>query len=83
MKLSDWLAREGKDLNTLAAELGAPYYTARRVLRHERMPDKGLMKKIVELTGGEVTANDFYELATPATKPASKTAKRKTSRRPK
>ncbi len=76
MKLSDWLAREGKDLNTLAAELGAPYYTTRRVLRHERMPDKALMRRIVKVTDGEVTANDFYELETPA-----KPAKRKSAGR--
>ncbi len=76
MKLSEWIAREGKDLNSLALELGAPYYTTRRVLRHERMPDKALMQRIVTLTAGEVTANDFYEVATPA-----KPAKRKSAGR--
>lgn len=65
MKLAEWLAAQGadKDSRWLADELEVPYHTVRRLIRNERKPDDDTMRKIVVRTGGQVTANDFYELA--------------------
>lgn len=67
MKLETWRARENLSVIQLAELLGIdgqnPYRTVQRYLTDERIPDRGMMRKIAEITSGNVTGDDFPERA--------------------
>lgn len=62
MKLDEWMERTGKRASEIAAALGCSVETVRRYANGLRIPDRNAMPAIVSFTGGEVTANDFYDL---------------------
>lgn len=61
MKLSEW--RKAKDLKPVdvAALIGCTTVALGRYERG-RVPEPGKLQKIIEVTGGAVTANDFFEV---------------------
>lgn len=62
MTLADYLAREKIVDADFATRIGVERSTVTR-LRAGQIPKPDVMRKIVEQTGGEVTANDFYRVA--------------------
>lgn len=66
MKLPEWRILEKLTLAEAAGRIGV---TAVAFGRYERgrVPDPARLQKIIEVTGGKVTANDFF--AIPASSP--------------
>jgi transcriptional regulator with XRE-family HTH domain len=60
MKLDTYMKANSLDAISLAAEIGVGAEAVRTWLRGERIPRADQMRRIVEITGGAVTANDFY-----------------------
>lgn len=66
MKLADWMYKHGMTPSRLRRLLGiSSRSTIPRYLTGKRRPSKTLLKKIEELTNGEVTEDDFLD-PTPA-----------------
>ena len=63
MTLKDWLDQRERKAPWLARRLNIGAWTARRILSGARLPDVPTMRAIAALTRGEVTANDFYGIA--------------------
>lgn len=67
MRLGDWLRKEGRTHKRFAHELGCWRSQVERWAveptnpRHA-VPRPATMIRIFEITGGEVTPNDFYDL---------------------
>jgi transcriptional regulator with XRE-family HTH domain len=63
MRLAEYLTRERKAVDEFAVEVGVDPASVRRYLRGERRPRGAVMQRIIEVTGGSVTPNDFWQLA--------------------
>jgi hypothetical protein len=62
MKLADHLKRVGKSPEAFAPEIPTTGQTIRRWLSGECVPRPETMRRIFDVTGGAVTADDFYGL---------------------
>lgn len=60
MKLNYFLKKSKISHAEMAEILGVQLATVYRYAEGDRIPRKHIMKKLVEFTGGQVTANDFY-----------------------
>ncbi|WP_374634006.1 helix-turn-helix domain-containing protein [Ferrovibrio sp.] len=60
MKLVEWLKRNGKKPEAIAAVIGLSQPGISRVLSGQRIPRPETMARIVLATGGQVQPNDFY-----------------------
>lgn len=63
MKLSEYLAQPGRTATELAAKCGVSVSTITRAAAPDGSPSLGLIRQIVQHTGGKVTANDFLDTA--------------------
>lgn len=63
-KLRAWRIGQNKSVNEAAAEIGCTRQTWYSWERGLNIPSPELMPKLVAMTGGTVTANDFYDLTT-------------------
>ncbi len=63
MKLASYLSANGISVAQFAAQIGVSSTSVHRYLAGERVPKRQLMIKIREKTGGEVTADDFFDVA--------------------
>lgn len=63
MTLAEHLKRVGKSPEAFAPEIGSTGQSIRRWLSGQSVPRREMMIKIVEATGGAVTADDFYGLS--------------------
>lgn len=61
MQLNKYIEKTEKTINQAAKELGFNYEDLRRYCAGLVIPRPDRMAKITEWSGGEVTANDFYE----------------------
>lgn len=62
MKLDQYLAINGLTDDAFAQTLGVAHrLTVNRYRRGLRVPRPSIMRRIAEVTGGQVTANDFIE----------------------
>ena len=61
MRLAEWLKKQKMSVLDFAKKAEVSSMTVYR-WQEDTIPDREKMKKIVELTNGAVTANDFYEL---------------------
>lgn len=61
MKLSDWMAGAAKTPNELAVLIGTTGEAVRRYCSGARMPRPEIVRRIHEITGGQVTAHDLHE----------------------
>ena len=63
MKLKDYLALDGNTASKLASDCGVAVSTITRAANGDIMPARILMAAIYQHTAGEVTPNDFYDVA--------------------
>ena len=62
MKLSAFIIQEGLTVSAFAALVGVPNkQTMSRYVRCERFPPPEVLHRIREITGGQVTADDFVD----------------------
>jgi len=59
MKLRAWLDREQMSVERFACEIDAKYPSVLKWADGERFPRRGMLMKIIKVTNGEVTPNDF------------------------
>lgn len=59
MRLAEWLKKQKMSVLDFAKKAEVSSMTVYR-WQEDTIPDREKMKKIVELTNGAVTANDFY-----------------------
>jgi hypothetical protein len=84
MKLNEWLTLSGMPAGAFAAKVKVSATSLGRYRRGERVPKTQVMRRIIELTGGAVTPDDFYRelLAAVATAtPSSRCDMRRKPRR--
>jgi transcriptional regulator with XRE-family HTH domain len=62
MKLSSYLERETLAVEQFAEQVGVDPASVRRYLRGDRRPRGRVMERIIEVTGGSVTPNDFWQV---------------------
>jgi transcriptional regulator with XRE-family HTH domain len=62
MKLYEWMEKAKINADSLAGMLVVRRSTVDRYVNRGRVPTPRVMKKIVGITGGQVTPNDFYAL---------------------
>lgn len=62
MKLESYLEKTKTSVADLAALLGVKRQTVYSYLRKEKIPSADTMARVVEVTGGAVTPNDFYDI---------------------
>lgn len=63
MKLKTWRIKQGLSQPEMADLIGvASRVTIARYEAGDRMPEEQILRRIIEATGGEVTANDFFGL---------------------
>ena len=62
MKLESYLENTNTSVATLAAAIGVKRQTVYSYLRKEKIPSADTMARVVEVTGGAVTPNDFYDI---------------------
>lgn len=62
MHLKDYLASNG-GAQDMAEKLGVTAAAVRMWAAGQRIPGRDYMVRIVEITGGQVQPNDFYEAA--------------------
>ncbi len=61
MRLEKWLAENSMTVEAFRKELGVQSVTTTyRYINGDRIPLPDIMHKISEITGGQVTPNDFY-----------------------
>lgn len=65
MRLRDWREAQMLTQQALAKNLGCAQATVHRWETGHRRPHPHQMIRIVAITGGAVTANDFYDLPVP------------------
>jgi transcriptional regulator with XRE-family HTH domain len=59
MRLAEYLTANGLTPEKFADELGVDAVSVRRYMSGTRRPRWAVMARIADLTGGQVTANDF------------------------
>ena len=60
MTLADYLRKHELTHEVFADRIGCEQPTVTRFVGGKRIPSPDLMKRIVDATAGEVTANDFF-----------------------
>lgn len=60
MTLKEWMEAESIGVPHVATVLDCSAETVRRYVHGHRIPGPAAMLRIVDLTSGRVTANDFY-----------------------
>lgn len=73
MKLETYLSERSISDATFAQAIGVDRSSISR-MRRGQIPSKDVMVKIADATGGKVTANDFFGIATKVT-PSARTPK--------
>jgi transcriptional regulator with XRE-family HTH domain len=63
MRLQDYLSEHGVTRAEFARRLGVKHISVTRYVSEGRVPEPSVMEKIIEVTDGKVTANDFFGLA--------------------
>ena len=61
--LAAHLERHDKSRKAFAAEIGVTEPALSRYIRNSQIPTRKIMARIIVVTGGEVTPNDFYDMA--------------------
>lgn len=64
MKLQTYLDRNKISQSAMAKALGISAVAVHRYVRGTRLPEHAVLAKLLTLTDGQVTPNDFYEIPT-------------------
>ena len=64
MKFAEWLEKENKSVADAARELDLTHCVVLKWANGDQIPREENMKRIVEMTNGEVMPNDFYGVTT-------------------
>ena len=59
MPLAEWIRGKGRTQRAVARQLGVSPSTLSRLLKGERSPSASLMRRVFELTEGQVTPSDL------------------------
>ena len=62
MRLSDYLSEQGHGDAEFAVAIGVDRSSVNRMRNGKLVPSPAVMQRIIELTGGRVTANDFFDI---------------------
>lgn len=62
MRLKEYLKQHSLTVEGFAAAIGESPFTVGKWVRGDRRPREATMLRIVDLTSGLVTPNDFYDL---------------------
>lgn len=62
MKLEEWINESGKSRADFARDLKVSGAAVYRYVKGKQIPEREIMVRIYDLTGGSVGANDFYGL---------------------
>ncbi len=65
MKLGEWLRSRGMSQQAFADAAGVSQGAVARFVLGRRMPNREMMRKIVEATEGQVMPNDFHDTGQP------------------
>ena len=65
MHLRDYLDDVGKTPTAFAREIEASHVAVLRWIKHTRIPNAKMMRKIIAATNGAVLPNDFFRLDEP------------------
>lgn len=60
MQLADYLAKQNISRSDFADAIGVKEPSVSRYITGKNIPERDVMRKIVSVTAGNVTANDFY-----------------------
>lgn len=60
MTLKEWMEQEKKSVSEIARNLSVTVTCVYRYIKTNRVPTPEIMRKIIAMTGGKVTSNDFY-----------------------
>lgn len=63
MRLQEYLTETDTTRAEFARQIGVKHITITRYVNEGRVPEPSVMEKIIEVTEGKVTANDFFGLA--------------------
>lgn len=63
MRLQEYLDQSGLTRAEFARRIGVRHITVTRYCESGRVPEASVMGKIIEATEGQVTANDFFDIA--------------------
>jgi predicted transcriptional regulator len=63
MRLREFLSENEISEAAFSAQVGVSQVAVHRYVAGQRTPSYEIMLKIMDITGGEVTANDFYPRA--------------------
>lgn len=66
MQLSDYLKESELTLTAFAALVGVSVEAVRRYSEGSRIPNRGIMPRIIKATDGKVQPNDFFPPETEA-----------------
>ena len=69
--LRKWRRTRELTIETMAERLGISVGSLSRIERDEQWPDRKFFEAVVELTNGEVTANDFVAQPAPSAEEAT------------
>ncbi len=69
MNLKRWMREQGMTQEGLATHLGVKQSTISRLLSRQLYPSPSLMRRIHEVTGGQVTPNDLIGMNCPMDTP--------------
>jgi predicted transcriptional regulator len=61
MKLSEYLKKQGLSQQDLAEMLGITQAAVGRYITKGSIPRRPILRKLAEITGNEVTFQDFYQ----------------------
>lgn len=61
MTLKEFLNSKKISIEDFAQEMGLSYAAVRQYVNAGRVPTPKIMRKIINITGGAVQPNDFYE----------------------
>jgi DNA-binding XRE family transcriptional regulator len=64
-KLREYRVARGLSQSTFAASVGVKKATISRIEKGKRVPSMGLVARIVEISGGELSADDFMPEPSP------------------
>lgn len=71
MKLREWRQAQGLSMEQLGDLIGLTQSSVSRIENGKNRPEWGTLDRIVQVTDGAVTPNDFADLPTPADEAAA------------